>query len=323
MVLVDYSITDTYTQVSEPQPPLAAGSHPQGLDRVAITGPHCPSSQSGLEPSFPSGVATCWCHTRVGGRGFRSSRVVQLWRPAGGLGLCATLSQESWRNRCGTGGRMTGAPRAGLLTASLGLREKVDHFLIHCQNLGGTMTLEDYRTNFPQSCSHPNSLELWCRGHRAGWEQLLRGVAGVPEPSLPSGHAEADGAHGALGDLPQQAHVVHPAPGQCASFPALDDGGGRCARTPGPHPDLHGDTDHCVRGRGGPRAEEVGEEWGRGTGSLLGGAVPGPGAWCPHGALRGYLSVATTTCRVALDGPQNVLAARSLSQGSSHVSHFG
>ena len=170
---------------------------------------------------------------------------------------------------------MTHAPRAGLLTAPLGLREKVDHFLIHCQNLGGTMTLEDYRTNFPQSCSHPNSLEPWCRGHRAGWEQLLRGVAGVPEPSLPSGRAEADGAHGALGDLPQQAHVVHPAPGQCASFPALDDGGGRCARTPGPHPHLHGDTDHCVRGRGGPGAEEVGRSGVVGLAASWG----GPWAW--------------------------------------------
>ena len=69
MVLVDYSITDTYTQVSEPRHRLAAGSHPQGLERVAITGPHCPSSQSGLEPSFPSGVATCWCRTAVGGWG--------------------------------------------------------------------------------------------------------------------------------------------------------------------------------------------------------------------------------------------------------------
>ena len=51
MVLVDYSITDTYTQVSEPRCRLA---RPQGLERVAITGPHCPSSQSGLEPSFRS-----------------------------------------------------------------------------------------------------------------------------------------------------------------------------------------------------------------------------------------------------------------------------
>ena len=197
-----------------------------------------------------------------------------------GSGAVCDPSQDSWENRCGTGGRKTDAPRAGLLTAPLGLREKVDHFLIHCQTLGGTMTLEDYRTNFPQSCSHPNSLEPWCWGHRAGQEQLLCGVTGVPEPDLPSGRAEADGAHGALGDLPQQAHVVHPAPGQCASVPALDDGGGRRARAPGPHPDLHGDTDHRVRGLGGPRAEEVGEEWGWGTGSPWG-TVPGPGHGVP------------------------------------------
>ena len=188
------------------------------------------------------------------------------------------------------------------------------------QNLGGTMTLEDYRTNFPQSCSHPNSLEPWCRGHRAGWEELLRGVAGVPEPSLPSGRAEADGAHGALGDLPRQAHVVHPAPGQRASFPGLDDGGGRCARTPGPHPHLHGDTDHCVRGRGGPGAEEVGR--GGVVGLAASWGVPGPGhgvpvvLWediclSPPPLARWHLTVLRTRWQHAL------------CQGSSHVSHFG
>lgn len=278
MVLVDYSITDTYTQVSEPRCRLA---RPQGLERVAITGPHCPSSQSGLEPSFPSGVATCWCHMGVGGCAVSEAA---MWTSCGGQqgvwGCLRTPSQDSWRNWCGIRGRKTGAPRAGLLTAPLWLTEKVDHFLIQCQTLGGTMTLEGYRTNFPQSCSHPNSLEPWCWGHRAGREQLPRGVVGIPEPGLPSGRAEADGAHGALSDLPQQAHVVHPASGQCASFPALDDGGGRCACTPGPHPDLHGDTDHCVRGRGGPQAEEVGEEWGWGTGSPRG--VPGPGHGVPE-----------------------------------------
>ena len=98
MVLVDYSITDTYTQVSEPRHRLAAGSHPQGLERVAITGPHCPSSQSGLEPSFPSGAATCWCHTGVGG-GFQK----QLQRPAGGLGLCVTLVKTLGRTGVGLG----------------------------------------------------------------------------------------------------------------------------------------------------------------------------------------------------------------------------
>lgn len=60
----------------------------------------------------------------------------------------------------------------------------------------------------------------------------------------------------------------------------------------------------------------------------LGDWQPPGGPWtrarCPRGALRGYLSVTTTACRVALDSPQNTLAAAcSLSLRSSHVSHFG
>lgn len=46
--------------------------------------------------------------------------------------------------------------------------------------------------------------------------------------------------------------MVHPTPGQFPPFPALDDGGSRRPGPPGPHPDLHGDTNHCVRGLEGP-----------------------------------------------------------------------
>lgn len=65
-------------------------------------------------------------------------------------------------------------------------------------------------------------------------------------PSFP--HAEADGAYRAFRDFPTQAHVVHPTVGQRPSLPTLDDGGCRCPCTVGPHPDIHGDTDHRVRG---------------------------------------------------------------------------
>lgn len=139
------------------------------------------------------------------------------------------------------------------------------------------MTLRVTELIFPQSCSHPNSLELLVLGHRAGREQLPRGVAGIPEPGLPSGRAEADGAYGAFSDLPQQAHGSSRL-GSARPFPALDDGGSRCACTLVLIPTFM--RHRSLReGTGGPQVEEVGEEWGWGL------AAPGVSwtrARCPE-----------------------------------------
>lgn len=86
----------------------------------------------------------------------------------------------------------------------------------------------------------------------------------------------------------------------------MDDGGSRRARPPGPHPDLHGDTDHCVRRLGGPWAAEAGEEWGADCTWTWDVVCP----WC--------FDVVSVCChhhlRVALDSPQNTLAVCSLTE---------
>lgn len=76
------------------------------------------------------------------------------------------------------------------------------------RSLSSAGSLQDFggcKTNFPQTRSHPSSLAPWYWGHTLSWEQLLPGFLAwsVPESRLPSGHAEADSAHGALGDLPR------------------------------------------------------------------------------------------------------------------------
>lgn len=78
--------------------------------------------------------------------------------------------------------------------------------------------------------------------------------------------------------------MVHPTPGQCPSFPALDDGGSRCPRPPRPHLDLHGDTDHGVRemGGGGGRDEArlLGSlAWFQGCGGDIIISIRVPGGW--------------------------------------------
>lgn len=106
----------------------------------------------------------------------------------------------------------------------------------------GTVTLEN-ESEFQQLLRVPGT--LW-------WEQLqcrsLLWAAFGSDPCLPSCHAEADGAYWALSDFPAQAHMVHPTLGQCPPLPAMDDGGCCCPCALGPHPHIHGDTDHCVRG---------------------------------------------------------------------------
>lgn len=111
---------------------------------------HCPGSQDqGWNPAFPSGVVvTCWGHTGGWAGSCRSSHMVQLRRPPGGLRPCVTLSQESWRSRYGAGGRMTGVHKADLL-AALGTGEKVCHISVLWDPCGDAI-LEDRKLISPK-----------------------------------------------------------------------------------------------------------------------------------------------------------------------------
>lgn len=93
---------------------------------------------------------------------------------------------------------MIGVPTAGLL-AALGIGEKVRHACFILDPCGDS-TWEDAKLISPK----PVHTQMpWSPG--TGDIQLggfLAWGGSVPESCLPCGHAEADRAHGALGDLP-------------------------------------------------------------------------------------------------------------------------